>query len=148
MGAVSEDDVFPVEVGSGLIELVDNFTYLGSNLSSDGEATCEVKCQIAKASKAFGTLRIPLFSNCHLSIHTKRIVYNAVVISILLYGAETWTVKAPDVHLLTALHNRCVCTILDSHSGMRELQLHNCQLSLVCLYQLLIAFWREDCQHG
>jgi len=90
----------------------DNFTYLGSNLSSDGEATCEVKCWIAKASKAFGALQIPVFSNYHLSIHTKRIVYNAVVISILLYNAETWTVKTPDVRLLTAFHNRCVRTIL------------------------------------
>jgi len=65
MGAVSEDDVFPVEVGSGLIEMLDNFTYLGSNLSSDGEETREVKCRIAKASKAFGALWIAVFSNRH-----------------------------------------------------------------------------------
>ena len=34
-------------------EMVKDFTYLGSNLSSDGETTCEVNSQIAKASKAF-----------------------------------------------------------------------------------------------
>jgi len=42
------------------------------NLSRDCEATCEVKCWIAKASKPFDT-------NCQISINTKRIVYNAVV---------------------------------------------------------------------
>jgi len=35
-----------------------------------------------------------------------------VVISVLLYGAETWTLKAPDVRRLAIFHNRCVHTIL------------------------------------
>jgi len=52
IGVINESDISPVEVGSGMIEMVRNFTYLGSNLSSDCEATCEVKCWIAKASKA------------------------------------------------------------------------------------------------
>ena len=50
-----------MEVGSGMVEIFKTFTYLGSNLSSDCEGTCQVKCQIAKASKAFGALRIPIF---------------------------------------------------------------------------------------
>jgi len=57
VGTVSDGDVSPVEVGSGMVEMVKGFTYLGSNLSSDCEATCEVKC---KASKTFGVL---IFSN-------------------------------------------------------------------------------------
>ena len=57
-------------------------------------------------------LRVPIFLNRTLSINTKRAVYKAVVISILLYGAETWTLKAPDVRRLTTFHNRCVRTIL------------------------------------
>ena len=86
-----------MKVGSEAIEMVEGFTYLGSNLSVDCEITCGVKCWVAKASKAFGSLWIRIFSNCHLSISAKRAVYNALVISILLYGAETWTLKAPNV---------------------------------------------------
>jgi len=62
MGAINEGDISPVEVGSGMIEMVKNFTYMVSNLLSDCEATCEVKCWIDKAS--FGALRTPIFSNC------------------------------------------------------------------------------------
>jgi len=58
MGAINEGDFSPVEVGSGIVGMVKTFTYLGSNLSSDCEATCEVKCWIAKASNAFDALRI------------------------------------------------------------------------------------------
>ena len=34
------------------------------------------------------------------------------MVSILLYGADTWTLKAPDVRRLNSFHNLCVRTIL------------------------------------
>ena len=61
--AVSEVDVSPVVVEGGEIEMVEGFTYVGSELSADGEVTAEVNCQIAKASKAFGCLKVPIFLN-------------------------------------------------------------------------------------
>ena len=82
MGAVCKGDGSPVDVGTGMVEMVKNFMYLGSNLSSDCEATCEVKCKLVRASKAFGALQVPIFSNCYLPINTKRSVYTTVVISI------------------------------------------------------------------
>ena len=42
----------------------------------------------------FGCLREPVFLCRHLSVATKQSVYEAVVLSTLLNGAETWTLKA------------------------------------------------------
>ena len=39
-------------------------------------------------------------------------VYRAVVLSILLYGAETWAIKANILRRLDVFHNRCVGSIL------------------------------------
>ena len=39
-------------------------------------------------------------------------MYRATVLAVLLYGAETWTVKAEHTRHLTTFHNRCVRTIL------------------------------------
>ena len=78
----------------------------------DGEITCEVSCRIAKAVRVFGCLRVLIFLNGSLSISTKRDVYEAAVLSVLLYGVEMWTVKAPDVRCLTTFHDRCVRKIL------------------------------------
>jgi len=50
--------------------------------------------------------------NGTFSVSTKRNVYSAVVLSILLYGVETWTIRAPDLHRLTTFQNHCVCSIL------------------------------------
>ena len=49
---------------------------------------------IAQASKAFGALRKSVFLDKNLSLCTKRKVYNACVLSVLLYGAECWTLSA------------------------------------------------------
>ena len=106
-----EEDVAPVQVEGGEIEMVDHFTYLGSTLSRDGDVMEDVKCRIAKASRAFGCLRGAIFNNPMLSLTTKRMVYRAMVLSVLLYGAETWTLKAEHVRRLNTFHNRCVRTI-------------------------------------
>ena len=107
-----EEDVAPVQVVGGEMETVDSFPYLGSVLSRNGDVMEDVKCRIAKASRVFCTLRIPILSIPTLSIPTKKAVYRATVLSVLLYGAETWTLKVEHVKRMTTFHNRCVMTIL------------------------------------
>ena len=109
---LSEEDIAPVQVKGGEIEMVDHFTYLGSTLSRDGDVMEDVKCRIVKASRAFGCLRGSVFNNPFLSLATKKMVYRATVLSVLLYSAETWTLKAEHVNRLNTFHNRCVRTIL------------------------------------
>ena len=82
---VTDEDLASVSVEGGEIEVVDSFTYLGSVLSSDGEVMEDIKCRIAKASRAFGCLRMAVFDNKALSIKTKRAVYECVVLAVLLY---------------------------------------------------------------
>ena len=65
--ALSENDAFPVLVDGGEVEMVQEFTYLGSKLSSDGETTPKVSCPIVRTFKAFGCLKVPVFLNCTLS---------------------------------------------------------------------------------
>ena len=60
------------------MEMVSSFIYFGSKLSSDGKITADVSCRIAKASKAFACLRVPIFLNRTLSINTMRAFYKAL----------------------------------------------------------------------
>ena len=39
-------------------------------------------------------------------------MYGAAVLSVLLYGAETWTAKAESIRRLSGFHNRCIRTIM------------------------------------
>ena len=95
-----------------MIEVLNDFTYLGSNISSDGEVGKEVSIRIAKAARAFGCLQKSVFQNSRLSIDTKRKVYKATVLAMLLYGAEAWTIKARELKRLSSFHNRCVRSMM------------------------------------
>ena len=110
---LASTDTLPLQLEADQIEIVSDFIYLGSNITRDGEVKDEVKCRIGKAARAFGCLQRPVFRNHHLSVETKRNVYRAVVLSVLLYGAETWAVKAESVRRLNNFHNRCVRTIME-----------------------------------
>ena len=83
-----DKDVASVQVEGGEIEMVEHFAYLGSVLSSIGDVVEDMKHRIAKPSRVFGCLRGPIFNNPFLSLPTKRMVYGAAVLAMLLYGAE------------------------------------------------------------
>ena len=65
------------------------------------------------ASAAFGKLQDRLWRNRHVSIRVKCKVYRAVVLTTLLYGAETWTVYRTQVKKLHAFMMRQLRTILN-----------------------------------
>ena len=84
------DDLAPLELDGGVVEVVEQFKYLGSLVEACGGVVGEVSCRIAQASRAFGSLRDSVFTASDLTMETKRMVYRSVVLGVLLYGAETW----------------------------------------------------------
>ena len=87
---VDEGDMLPLDLPGGSIDWVSEFPYLGSLIAESGRAHEEVNRKIASASRAFGALRRPIFEDPDLSITTKRYIYRACVLSVLLYGSECW----------------------------------------------------------
>ena len=90
----------------------EDFTYLGSNLSFSGDLTNEIQRRIDIASSAFGRLSKRVLGNQDLEIRTKVAVYDAVVISTILYGCETWVPYRRHIRLLESFHIRRLQLIL------------------------------------
>ena len=82
------DDCLPLQIHDDTIEYVQEFRYLGSIIHSAGRSTAEIQSKITAASRAFGALCRPKFMNGNLSIATKQIVFEACVMSLLLYCSE------------------------------------------------------------
>ena len=55
----------------------------------------EIEKRLASASKAFGALRQAVFRDAHLSLNTKRQVYRACVLSVLMYGGYLSGMRSP-----------------------------------------------------
>ena len=87
---VEESDREPIVLEGGEIAVVDEFPYLGSLIDSLGRLTVDVERRVAQASRAFGALRKAVFLDKNLSLATKRKIYGACALSVLLYGAECW----------------------------------------------------------
>ena len=68
----------------GISLKTENLTFLGSNLSFSGDLTNEIQRRINLASSAFGRLSKRVFGNQNLTIHTKIVVYNAVVVVVVV----------------------------------------------------------------
>ena len=108
----TESDKAPIIVVGGEIEAVEEFPYLGSVISTSGTIDADVEARIAKASRAFGALCKPVFLDKNLTLHTKRIVYNACVLSVLLYGSECWTPLRRHTRKLNTFHQQNIRRIM------------------------------------
>ena len=109
---MAEENREPVVVDGGVIENVQEFPYLGSVNTISGRVDADVEARLVKASEAFGALRRAVIGNKNLMLITKSRVYQACVLSVLLYGARCWTSSQWHIRKMDTFHRRCICAIL------------------------------------
>ena len=121
-GRLAKDsDRESIDVDGGQIECVEWFPYLGSLIADSGRMDVDVERRISQASKAFGALRKAVFLDKNLTMVTKRKVFNACVLSVLLYGSECWTPLRKHISKLSSFYHRCIRAIMGISSGMSGL---------------------------
>ena len=101
-----------ITIGEHTLDVVDNFTYLGSTISSCLSLDTELNTRIGKAAAAMSRLAKRVWTNPMLTINTKMRVYQACVLSTLLYGSESWTLYTHQECRLNSYHLRNLRRIL------------------------------------
>ena len=109
---VIESDRQPLILHGSPVEYVADFCYLESLIHCDGCSGYDVHSRSATAARAFGMLKKSIFDDSWLTLHTKRVIYNACVLALLLYGSECWTPLRADVQELLSFHHHHVRPIL------------------------------------
>ena len=92
------------------LDVVENFTYLGSVISKDGNNYKEVSSRIVKARAVFANLR-HLWRQKGISLELKGRVYNTTVRAVLLYASETLALRSEDLRRLQTFDNRCLRSV-------------------------------------
>lgn len=92
-------------MGDFKFEVVQNFTYLGSEVTSDFDITNEIKRRILLANRCLYGLSKFMRSKI-TSRETKLKLYNELILPVLLYGSESWTLNVEDMQLLNVFERK------------------------------------------
>ena len=75
-----------------MVEVVTDFLFLGSKITADGNCSHEIRRQLLLGRKAMTTLDSVLKSR-DISLLTKVCIVKAMVLLVVTYGCENWTIK-------------------------------------------------------
>ena len=128
------------------LETVNDFVYLGSNISNTGSCEKEIRRRIGMAKSAMSQLQ-KIWKVRSISRKTKVKLVNSLVFSIFNYGVETWTLKKADRDRIDAFEMWCWRKMLQipwfafrtNESILRELNVKT-RLSSLCLRRILEFF--------
>ena len=104
---------------SAFMPVVGQFPYLGDIIARDSGDALAVTSRIRAASQAFGALRGCLFSSTFVTSAAKRAVYESLVLSVLLYGSECWSLTEELLQRLRVFHAQCLrgmCRVTRKHT--------------------------------
>lgn len=99
-----------ISVGGQVLQEVEAFKYLGVTLTKDGSSTKEVKTRLGMATAALTRLTKIWKSTIDFKVKLK--LYKSLVVSILLYGCEAWTLTADLEKRICAFESKCFRKLL------------------------------------
>ena len=100
------------------VESDSSFCCLSSTTHSSGSCRPDVMCRIRNAATAIDSLSRVWSRGC-LTVTTKLRIYQTCIMSVLLYGAETWTLLAADLSRLQAFLSTCAASDASQGGGGR-----------------------------
>ena len=74
------------------VETVSDFIFWGSKITADGDCSHEIKRRLLLGRKVMTNLD-SMFKSRDITLPTKVCLVKAMVIPVVMYGCESWTVK-------------------------------------------------------
>ena len=111
---VSKDgsEVAKVKYGQSELECVSKYCYLGMVFSADGRWKLEVDRRVQAGRAALSSVSKHVIWNKNISTPVKKIVFEAMVKSKLMYGSEVWWANQSEIARIETVQNdfmRWVC---------------------------------------
>ena len=80
------------QIDGETVETVADFIFLGSNITADGDCSHEIKRCLLLGRKVMTNIDSILKSR-DITLPTKVCLVKAMVLSVVMYGCESWTIK-------------------------------------------------------
>ena len=101
-----------IAINGQQLHAVNKFTYLGSTLLINVVIDDEVNARLSKASAAFSRLHKNVRNRRGITLETKIKVYQAIVLTTLLYGCKSWMAYQCHARKLNHFHTTCLRELL------------------------------------
>ncbi len=83
------DEMQHFAVADGLVSFMQTFRYLGLLISYNLRDDDDITARIAAANASMGALK-HVWRNPHLDVYNKYLLFRAIPMNLLLWGADTW----------------------------------------------------------
>jgi hypothetical protein len=101
-----------IELNGAALATPASAKYLGSVYSTDGTLDNEITARLAAAQGATLRLRHSVWHQRRLGATIKLRLYRSLVLTVLLYGGESWPITQENLHRLEVFHQRRLREIL------------------------------------
>ena len=128
-----DEAIPPIKMGDGEAPVVQEFKYLGSMLSNNFDDSVTIMARIRLARIAFTKLQKAIFGTRRVALESKKIAYESLVLSLLLYGSECWVVNAENMRLLQRFHRKCIrimCRVTRHHTRKHHISTEELEAKL------------------
>ena len=94
------------EIDGEIVEIVSDFIFLGSKITTDGDCSYEIKRDLLLGRKVMINLD-NIFKSRDISLPTKVRLVKAMVFPVVMYGCESWGVKKAEHRRIDAFELWC-----------------------------------------
>ena len=94
------------QIDGETVEIVTDFIFLGSKIIVDGDCSCKIKRRLLLGRKAMRKLDSILQSR-DITLPTKIPLVKAMVLLVIMYGCESWTIKKAEHQRIYAFELWC-----------------------------------------
>src|SRR5215469_4832864 len=94
-----------VKIDNSSIERVEEYKYLGTIVTDQNSIQEEIKSRLKLGNACYHSVQ-NLLSSRLLSKHLKIKIYRAIILPVVLYGCEAWSLKLREEHRLRVFENR------------------------------------------
>ena len=94
------------QVDGETVETISDFIFLGSKITADGDCSHEIKRRLLLGRKVMTNLDSILKSR-DITLSTKVRLVKAMVLPVVMYGCESWTIKKAERRTIDAFELWC-----------------------------------------